>query len=108
MNTQVMRNFGKVAIFSESGRGNAQDCVDWAVDLLSQGYESLNLIILAGFTPPLDHFEVQDYARRAIKELNLDIPKGVAGIIAYARDLASDARGSHNEMVDLRHQRHLY
>ncbi len=108
MKTRAMRNFGKAAIFSEPGKGNAQDSIDWALDLLSQGYESPNLIKLVGLTSPLDHFEIQDYTRRAIRELGLDIPTSVAGIIAYARDLASDARGSHNEMVDLRHQRHLY
>jgi hypothetical protein len=85
-----MKHFGKAAIFCESGKGNAQDCVHWAVDLLSQGYESPNLIILAGFTAPLDHFEVQDYTKRAIRELGLDIPKVAAGIIAYARDLVKD------------------
>jgi len=90
MKTQATRNFGKAAIFSEFGRVNAQDCVDWAVDLLSQGDESPNLIILGGLTPPLDHFEVQDYTRRTIRELGLDIPRGVDGIIAYTRDLVED------------------
>jgi hypothetical protein len=90
MKTQVMKNFGKVAIFSESGRGNPQDCAAWAVDLLCQGYESPNLIILGGLTPPLDHFEVQDHTRQAIRELGLDISKGTNGIIAYARDLIQD------------------
>jgi len=90
MKTQSMRNFGKAAIFSERGKGNAQDCVDWAIDLLSQGHESPNLINLAGLTPPLDHFEVQDYTRRAIRELGLEVPTGVAGILAYARDLVED------------------
>ncbi len=90
MKTQSMRNFGKAVIFSESGRGNAQDCVDWAIDLLSQGHESPNLINLAGLTPPLDHFEVQDYTRRAIRELGLEVPTGVAAILAYARDLVED------------------
>jgi hypothetical protein len=81
---------GKVIMFCGTNRGDAKDCVDWAVDAMCCGEDSPSLRILAGFTPPLSTFEVRDYASKALRELNIEIPQGAEAISAYARDLVEE------------------
>jgi hypothetical protein len=81
---------GKVIMFCGTSRGDAKDCVDWAVEAMCRGEDSPNLRILAGLTPPLSAFEVRDYASRALRELEIEIPQGADAISAYARDLVED------------------
>lgn len=81
---------GKVIMFCGTSRGDANDCVEWAVEALCRGEDSPNLRILAGLTPPLSSFEVRDYASKALRELEIGIPQGAEAISAYARDLVEE------------------
>jgi len=78
---------GKLILFCGTNRGEARDCVDWAVDALCQGLDSPNLRILAGLEEPLQTFEVKDYALKAMKELEMELLQGDAAISAYAYDV---------------------
>ncbi len=51
-------------------RASGQECVDWAIGMLEQGHSSRNLLMLAGLTPPLNHFEVSELRDRALAETN--------------------------------------
>ena len=81
---------GKVIMFCGSSRGDSADCVQWAIDALCGGEDSASLRILAGLTAPLSSFEVRDYASKALRELNIEIPTGSDAISAYARDLVEE------------------
>ncbi|WP_395750229.1 hypothetical protein [Prosthecobacter sp.] len=81
---------GKVIMFCGTPRGDPADCVEWAMEALTEGYDTPSLRILAGLASPLVIFEVRDYAKRALRELGISIPNGPAAISAYARDLVSD------------------
>jgi hypothetical protein len=48
-----------------------QECVDWAIGMLERGFESRSLLMLAGMTPPLHHFEIRDLRDRALEEMGL-------------------------------------
>jgi hypothetical protein len=48
-----------------------QTCVDWAAGLLESGSDSVHLAMLAGMTPPLNHFEVAGRRDRALAELGI-------------------------------------
>jgi hypothetical protein len=45
--------------------------IDWAYDMLVAGFETENLVMLAGETEPYNQFEVQHLADKVLKEFNL-------------------------------------
>lgn len=81
---------GKVILFCQSGFGQAEDCIDWALDALCAGEDSPSLRILAGLTPPLDSLEVRKYATQALKELGINISTGNDAIASCARVLIEE------------------
>lgn len=89
---------GKVIMFCGTSRGNANDCVDWAINAMCCGEDSPSLRILAGLTPPLSSFEVREYASKALRELEIEIPQGAEAISAYARDLVEEIVNSPETM----------
>ncbi|MBL8001037.1 MAG: hypothetical protein JNL05_03660 [Flavobacteriales bacterium] len=46
--------------------------VDWAVEMLTAGFETENLVILAGESGPFNQFRMQELVDRALAELGLD------------------------------------
>lgn len=46
--------------------------IDWAIEMIEAGYESINLYELAGTTRPYNQFELQDLTTRIFKDFNLD------------------------------------
>jgi hypothetical protein len=81
---------GKVIMFCGSDLGDAEDCVQWAGDAVCEGHDTPSLWILAGLLPPLNPFEVRDYATRALQELDIAIPSGSDAVSAFARDLIAE------------------
>ncbi len=77
-------------MFCGANRGDAQDCIQWAIDALCAGADSPTLRILAGLTPPLYSYEVREYATKALKEVGIEIPTGKDAVSAYARNLIED------------------
>ncbi len=66
----------------------ADEYIDWAGEMLMQDYDSPNLRILAGLDRRSNIFEVEDYFRRSIKELNIEEIESETTIRAYACELA--------------------
>jgi len=64
------------------------DYVDWAVEMLVQGYDSHSLRILAGLNKSASTFEAENYFVRSITELNLTLPDPDTAIRAYACAIA--------------------
>ena len=50
----------------------SESWIDWAIEMMKAGYESLNLYELAGTTRPYNQFELQALTNKIFKELNLD------------------------------------
>ena len=76
--------FGKRALSKLS----ASDYVDWAIEMLVQGYDSHALCILAGFERSASVFEADDYFQRAVVELGLSSPDDSSAVRAYACEIA--------------------
>lgn len=56
-----------------------QECVDWAARLLEAGSDSMNVAMLAGMTPPLNHSEVATRRDQVLAELGIaDVSKSDA------------------------------
>ncbi|MGB0897358.1 MAG: hypothetical protein ACPGRW_08565 [Flavobacteriaceae bacterium] len=46
--------------------------VNWAIDLIRQGKESENVLMLASFSQPIDRFEISPYVSNALNDLGLE------------------------------------
>ena len=78
------------AIFGKRALGEvfASNYIDWAGEMLVQGYDSHSLRILAGLDGFISTFEAEDYFLRSIKELNLTVPDSDMAIRAFACAIA--------------------
>jgi hypothetical protein len=84
----------KIVAFSEVPCFNADECVDWAMEMISLGHESEHILILAGLTKPVNFFETTDYLRSALKELGLAPKAELDGKKCYCHYLVAQiARG---------------
>ncbi len=46
--------------------------IDWAIEMMEAGYESVDLYELAGTRRPYNQFELQDLTTKVFKDFNLD------------------------------------
>ena len=46
--------------------------VDWAIDLIRQGKETDNILMLASFSEPIDRFEIRPYVTNVLNDLGLE------------------------------------
>jgi hypothetical protein len=76
--------FGRRAMI----RITAGDYVDWATGMLTEGHDSPNLRMLAGFDEHGSVFEAEEHFSRALRELQIPEPDTAGKLKAYACDLA--------------------
>jgi hypothetical protein len=74
----------KIAAFSEIENFNSDDCIDWAYEMLVLGHYAENLLILAGISKPTHYFEVKEYLKKALNELNIKALEKEAAILSYS------------------------
>jgi len=74
----------KVIAFPAIKLVNNDEFIDWAIEMVELGYETRSLLILAGFSYPLDFFEAVPYIKSSIKELGLEPRTGENATISYA------------------------
>ena len=78
------------------GHISALDYIDWAVEMLLQDYDSLDLRILAGLDRQSSIFEVEGYFFRALKELNIEAEvEAKDAVQAYAYQIAQQIINGH-------------
>jgi hypothetical protein len=58
--------------------------IDWAIELIRNGNESENILIVASFSTPIERDEIKPYIAGALKELNLSEKYGEYSIISNA------------------------
>lgn len=73
-----------------------QECVDWAVSMLEQGCDGHCIMMLAGLTPPFNHFEVARFRDRALQEIgaaDITSPTSADAVVAdmFRHELANEA-----------------
>lgn len=73
----------KIVVFKVINDFNSDDCIDWAIELLQQGVETPNLLILASLSKPTNHFETITYLEKALDELDIEPLKGDYAFISY-------------------------
>lgn len=70
---------------------NAEDWIDWALEMMEAGFESEHLFILAGLSPKLNRFEFDEIINKTLKELYLDKATNEEIINGYIYYLVSEA-----------------
>jgi hypothetical protein len=73
----------KVASFSEVPDYNTDECIDWALEMVSLGYNTPSLIIMAGLSRPTNYFQTVEYLKQALTELKFEILHGDKAILSY-------------------------
>ncbi|MBS7565757.1 hypothetical protein KHS38_15215 [Mucilaginibacter sp. Bleaf8] len=63
---------------------NMDECVDWAMEMVKLGYDTENLLILAGLSKPVNYFETVTYLEAAVREIRLKLKAGDEGVISYS------------------------
>ena len=49
-----------------------QKWINWAMEMMEAGFETENLIVLAGISEPVNQFELQELTNKVLAELELD------------------------------------
>lgn len=63
---------------------NSDEYIDWACEMIGEGYETPNLLILSGFDKPTNFFEISEIFKKTIEELGLYIPRADSSILSYS------------------------
>lgn len=74
----------KIVAFSEIENFNSDDCIDWAYEMLLLEHYSESLLILAGISKPSQYFEVKEYLKKALNELNIKALDKEDAILSYS------------------------
>ncbi len=72
-------------------RACGQECVDWAIGMLERSVESRSLLLLAGLTPPLNHFEICALRDRALEEIRPPELSVADPVMAYVAEIVAPA-----------------
>lgn len=71
MNT-LPKSTAAILAYKSLNRDVDKAWIDWAVEMLMNGFDSEHLVILAGISPPYDQFELQSLTQKVFQELKLD------------------------------------
>jgi hypothetical protein len=89
-----VRSTYKILADKVQQQANAEDWIDWALEMMDAGFETEHLVILAGLSPHLNRFELDDIVNRALKELSLDTMTKDEMIYGYVYFLIDEALNS--------------
>lgn len=90
MRNSVPNGTTELLVQWSSGRLTCSECVDWAVDALVAGIDSVNLRSLAAYPRLSPLSEVESTLKKVITELSIDVPEPEKLLREYATVLALD------------------
>jgi len=68
---QPIPSTAEILVFKMLGNNVNKKWIDWAYDMLRAGFETENLVMLAGELEPYNQFELQSLADKVLKDFNL-------------------------------------
>jgi len=77
-----------------------QQCVNWAVSMLVAGHDGRYLAMLAGLSPPYNHFELADLRDRALAEVGAPELTDVEAVRAYVAELLQFALAGEADLIE--------
>jgi hypothetical protein len=78
--------------FKAPNRDVTEVWINWAIDMVSAGFETEHLIILAGISKPYNQFYLQDLTSKVFNELSLDFSSVKETSFQYATFLAGEVQ----------------
>ncbi|HEX7904411.1 MAG TPA: hypothetical protein VF487_11060 [Chitinophagaceae bacterium] len=88
----------KILALKSLHRSVDEKWAEWAIDMLTTGFDSEHLRILAGIEKPYNQFYLQDLTDKVFKELNLDYSKQEEVIRNYTYYLVSEVLNGKNHL----------
>jgi len=86
----------KVAAYEVIDDFNPDCCIDWATQMILNGFNSDSLFILSSLEKPANYFETINYLQDAFKSLELEFKNDLDGIFSYAYYLLNEiAKNNH-------------
>jgi len=85
---QPIESTAEVLAYKVLNRLTERAWIDWAYEMLVAGFDTENLVILAGMQQPLEYFEMRTITDTVLGELGLDHANANMVISAYAAYLA--------------------
>ena len=76
-----------------------QNCLDWAISMLELGYNGHYLTMLAGISPPFNHFELSDFRDRALRELKIPETNPKDSVTAYTAEILTSLLNNNARIV---------
>ena len=98
---EYIKSTAEILAYKVLNRNIDKTWVIWAVDMLVAGYETENLVILAGEMEPYNQFELQKLTSLVLKELNLDFSDCETILRKYACYLIEKALNNEVEHFDV-------
>jgi len=86
------------------GKAQSSEFVHWAISMLEKGHTSYSLKILSSLREPLNIFEVDDYFRRTLDELQLPEPSFEECADFYIKDLSKKILENNDDILDLAYE----
>lgn len=81
-----------------------QECVDWAISQIERGRTERYVLMLAGMSPPFNHFEMAELRDRALAELGFGSISRADALRVYAAEIAQDAESGRAEILPTLHE----
>jgi hypothetical protein len=116
---QPIPSTAEMLAYKALNRSVDETWINWALDMLMAGFETENLVILAGITPFYNQFELKVLTDKVFDELNLDYSDADKAVKNYASFLIDQClRGERNYIsvlgilkdlcIELDYDKHLY
>jgi len=96
---KAVNSTAEILTFKALNRDINMTCVDWAVEMLTAGFDTENLTILAGESEPFNQFQLQDLTTKVLAELEFDYSDRERTIKNYACYLIDKTRNGEIETV---------
>jgi hypothetical protein len=93
-------------LFYKIHKGNVEsiDYIDWALKMIENDFASFSLNILSSLREPLNIFEVEDYFKRALRELELWEPSYEECATYYIQHLSKRILEEENNAIDIAYE----
>jgi hypothetical protein len=74
----------KIVAFQDINEIQSDEIIQWAIEMIELGYRSENLFMLASFEKKSNFYEIENYLKKTLIELNLTPKKDKEAYVSYS------------------------
>jgi hypothetical protein len=101
---KLIKSTSEILAFKILNRDIGKIWIDWAIDMLMAGFNTKNLVILAGESEPFNQFQLQKLTDKVLDELHLDYSDKkliIKNYVFYLIDKALKGEIENNEVLKI-------